>query len=143
MILPHDRVGSDFSWLQGPSQKEQKEKKFEAEDSFSYRKEESRSSEIFSCREKRGRKNVEAQAERVRSASGVASDLLDSSGCEKIKRILKCLDSADTAKAQALETLSRGGSGLALASYWLCVRSACVDPLWSSGCRRERSTGVF
>ncbi|CAF91006.1 unnamed protein product [Tetraodon nigroviridis] len=48
---------------------------------------------------------------------GVASDLLDSSGCEKIKRILKCLDSADTAKAQALETLSRDSNVAPLSGF--------------------------
>lgn len=39
MILPHDRVGSDFSWLQVPSQEEstvQKTKELEDEESFLY-----------------------------------------------------------------------------------------------------------
>lgn len=39
IILPHDRVGSDFSWLQAPTQKKpgvQKDDGFQAEESFLY-----------------------------------------------------------------------------------------------------------
>lgn len=48
MLLPHDRVGSDFSWLQSHSQEEftvQKADEFEDEESFLYGKEDTRGNE--------------------------------------------------------------------------------------------------
>lgn len=122
IILPHDRVGSDFSWLQGPSQTVQKEKDFEAEESFLYRNEQSKSSEIFSCSEKRGRaqpaqlysqtrSSSEHLQQHLQNTSRMASALLDSTECEKIKSILKRLGSADMAKGQAPEaSFSKGES---------------------------------
>lgn len=126
IILPHDRVGSDFSWLQAPTQKKpgvQKDDGFEAEESFLYgnkdtAKASSRSSETF-CSEKRGRTSTAAfdseqhhtrsglsdlqnVQKHLQGASMVASDLLDSGECEKIKSILKCLGSAEEPEEERL-----------------------------------------
>lgn len=113
--MPHDRVGSDFSWLQGPSQKEQQEKDCEAEESFLYGSQERESSAIASCPERRGRaqeprqEHVRKVQQHLQNSSRTASALLDSSECEKIRSILRCLGSADVAKGRALEaSLSRG-----------------------------------
>ena len=107
MILPHERVGGDFSWLQGPSPKDRKEKGFETQES---RHEERDPAEIFSYGEGRVR-GREAQQERLQNASRMASTLLDTSECERIKSILKGLGSADMAGRQVLESsFSKGGS---------------------------------
>lgn len=127
IILPHDRVGSDFSWLQGPSQKDQKEDDFKAEESFLYGNEERKSSEIFSCREKRGRaqqpqhEHLRNVQQHLQSTSRIASALLDSTESENIKSILKCLGSADMAKAQALETSFSKGESLGFKVYVCCL----------------------
>lgn len=123
IILPHNRVGSDFSWLQGPSQKE-----FEAEESFLYGNEERKSSEILSCSEKHGRaqepkhcNHTLRSSEHLQNTSKIASALLDSTECEKIKSILKCLGSADVAKGQALETSFSKGESLGFKVYLCCL----------------------
>lgn len=124
IILPHDRVGRDFSWLQGSSQKERKEKDIEAEESFLYGNEESRSSEIssggkhgraqeaqLSNHTRSGSEQLRKVQRHLQSTSRMASALLDSTECEKIRSILKCLGSEDTARGQALEaSFSKGES---------------------------------
>lgn len=136
IILPHNRVGSDFSWLQGSSQKERKEKDIEAEESFLYGNEESKSSEILSSG-KHGRAQ-EAQLshhtlsnseqlrkvqQHLQSTSRMPSALLDSTECEKIRSILKCLGSADTARGQALEASFIKSESPGFKGYICCLLS--------------------
>lgn len=135
IILPHDRVGSDFSWLQGPSQKDHKERDFEADESFLYANEESKSSEIFSCRERHDRaqdpqhQHLRNVQQHLRNTPRIASALLDSNECEKIKSILKCLGSADTVTGQALEASFSKGESPALKVYVCCL--LIVEGLYS------------
>lgn len=114
-ILPHDRVGSDFSWLQGSVQR--KDAVFEAEESFLYedtrkappksfpetfcRENHSRAQEasgIFDLQQQRHNDTVRSfdqlfdVQQHLQSTSRMASALLDSSQCEKIRSILQCLD---------------------------------------------------
>lgn len=129
MLLPHDRVGSDFSWLQVPSQEDstvQKANELEDEESFLYGNEDTgkqsskTSSAAFSQIREHGKLQemdslalssqqhhqnksifscfgdlLDLKQPLQMSSSSIASANPDSSECEKIKNILKSLDTAE------------------------------------------------
>ncbi|TNM99672.1 hypothetical protein fugu_012705 [Takifugu bimaculatus] len=117
ITLPHDRVGSDFFWLQAPNQKDSgvhKDEALEAEESFLYGKEAaSRSFSETSCREKPGGapetstfggvEDLLNVQQHLQNTSRIASALLDSSTCERIKSVLSCLGSAHVVTGQEPE----------------------------------------
>ncbi|XP_010779587.1 zinc finger protein 318-like [Notothenia coriiceps] len=124
MLLPHDRVGSDFSWLQAQSQQESavlKAEELEDEESFLYGNEDTgekktnkSSTTLFAAYKPQGMDSSGSQQNKPifssfgdmldlkqtlqRTSSSVASASLDSSECEKIKNILKSLDTVDVGK---------------------------------------------
>lgn len=124
MLLPHDRVGSDFSWLQVPSQ--EKANELEDEESFLYGNEDTgqQSSKSFSAAfsqigehgklEEMNSLALSSQQHQQNkssfsnfrdllalkqpfelTSSSIASANLDSSESEKIKNVLKSLGTAD------------------------------------------------
>ncbi|XP_029688345.1 uncharacterized protein isoform X2 [Takifugu rubripes] len=117
ITLPHDRVGSDFFWLQAPNQKDSgvhKDEALGAEESFLYGKEAaSRSFSETSCREKPGGapetstfggvEDLLNVQQHLQNTSRIASALLDSSTCERIKSVLSCLGSAHVVTGQEPE----------------------------------------
>lgn len=131
MILPHDRVGSDFSWLQVPSQAEstvQKTKELEDEESFLYGndntcKQKTASSPLSKIGEQGKLQKVDSLAfssqqhhhksvftschnvldmkPLLQVSSSLASANVDSSECENIKNIFKSLDTAELSEIMA------------------------------------------
>lgn len=125
MLLPHDRVGSDFSWLQAQSQEDStvlKADELEDEESFLYGNEDvagkpanSSSTALFSAFSQSGEHATLQEKESLASgsqqhqnksvldlkqplqmtSSSFASANLSSSECEKIKNILKSLGTTD------------------------------------------------
>lgn len=124
MLLPHDRVGSDFSWLQVPSQEDstvQKANELEDEESFLYGNEDNgppsskSSSAAFEEHSKLQEMNSLALSSQQHhqsmfsnfedllvvkqplemTSSNIASANLDSIESEKIKNILKSLGTVD------------------------------------------------
>lgn len=136
VLLPHERVGGDFSWLQGRSQEDltvQRAKELDDEESFLYGSEETGGKQdnkspanLFAAFSQIGktlhRQEADVLAPHSQShhhqtkstltrsgdkldwnqvqppqatASTLSSPNLDSSECEKIKRILKSLGTAD------------------------------------------------
>lgn len=124
MLLPHDRVGSDFSWLQAESQQESavvNAEELEDEESFLYGNEDTgekqtnkSSTTLFAAYKPQGMDSSGSQQNKPifssfgdmldlkqtlqMTSSSVASASLDSSECEKIKNILKSLDTVDVGK---------------------------------------------
>ncbi|XP_035518943.1 serine/arginine-rich splicing factor 11 isoform X2 [Morone saxatilis] len=120
MLLPHDRVGSDFSWLQVQSQEDstvRKADELEDEESFLYGNEEVEgkqanksskitSTTIFTAFSQIGEHvkpqemdslalGSQQQQPLQMTSSSLVSSNLDSSECEKIKNILESLGTAD------------------------------------------------
>lgn len=89
MLLPHERVVSDFSWLQEKSQEEisiLKAREFEEEESFLY------GTETHSLLGDRAQLLDYAKQPRQMAPSTFASASLSKMECEKIKNILSSLD---------------------------------------------------
>lgn len=88
MLLPHERVVSDFSWLQEKSQEEisiLKAREFEEEESFLY------GTETSSLLGDRAKLLVDTKQPHQMALSTFASANLDKMECEKIKNILNSL----------------------------------------------------
>lgn len=78
MVLPHNRVGGDFSWLQGAGPREAERR--------------GRAPEGGGGGPPLSAASVLGAQQRLHDPPRGASALLDSSECEKIKSILRCLD---------------------------------------------------
>lgn len=88
MLLPHERVISDFSWLHDKSQEEisiQKAREFEDEESFLY------GTETSSLLGEYATHLVDTKQPHQMEISTFAPDCLDKMECEKIKNILNSL----------------------------------------------------
>lgn len=130
MILPHDRVGSDFSWLQVPSQEEstvQKTKELEDEESFLYGNDTTWAQSVVALSkageqgklpkadslafsgQQQYRKSVFTSCSKVldmkpllqASSPSIASANVESSESENIKNIFKSLDTAELSDIMA------------------------------------------
>lgn len=118
MLLPHDRVGSDFSWLQAQSQEVstiQKADEVEDEESFLYgigdgggKQADRSSTSLFTAffqigdHDKLQKMDASACSSQQQSlqmtSSSLASADLNNSECENVKNILKSLGTADLNK---------------------------------------------
>lgn len=110
MLLPHDRVSIDFSWLHTPSQEESNTgRKYDVDDEESYlygtedSKYTTRSSSQIEEHSASQRNDMDGLSQNHQqsvfgsfgdSLSAVAASL-DSNECEKIKSVLKTLGTAD------------------------------------------------
>jgi len=136
MLLPHDRVGSDFSWLQAhttpPAAVAVKVEELEDEESFLYGNEDARgkradgSSAALLASFPQGSEQADRQeaasagGQQHQQSRSILADL-DSSEFEKIRNILKSLGSADVSEmmvkmqpSAALPASDRTAAGLAL-----------------------------
>ncbi|MED6288884.1 hypothetical protein CHARACLAT_030796 [Characodon lateralis] len=126
MLLPHDRVGSDFSWLKDKSQEDisvQKAKELEDEESFLYGAEASSQNtghvkvEKINCSSVGSQQNmplfggfsnlVDPKEPQQMALSAFSSVSLDSMECEKIKNILSSLSGTSDIGKMLIKTQGR------------------------------------
>lgn len=101
MLLPHERVISDFSWLHEKSQEEisiQKAREYEEEESFLY------GTETSSLLGEYATHLVDTKQPHEMAMSAFAPSSLDEMECEKIKNILSSLSGTSHTSRMMVQT---------------------------------------